>query len=68
MTVVALKYESKLKMFYATVYVTRVEEWYVEAGRAEEARELLSSGGGHRNHIGDCMHVEIERVEDEDGN
>ena len=51
-------------MFYATVQVTRVEEWCVEAESAEEARELLASSG-HRTHIGDCMHVEIERVEDE---
>jgi uncharacterized protein with PIN domain len=65
MAIAALKYEPKLKMFHATVHVTRVEEWCVEAESAEEARELLGSGGGHRTHIGDCMHVEIERVEDE---
>jgi hypothetical protein len=65
MAVPALKYEPQLKMFYATVHVTRVEEWCVEAESAEEARELLASGGGYRNHIGDCMHVEIERIEDE---
>jgi hypothetical protein len=52
-------------MFYATVHVTRAEEWCVEAESAEEARELLASGSGHRTQIGDCMHVEIERVEDE---
>ena len=65
MAIAALKYEPKLKMFYATVHVTRVEEWCVEAESAEEARELLASGSGHRTHIGDCMHVEIERIEDE---
>jgi hypothetical protein len=43
----SFKYEPKLKMFYATVHVTRVEEWCVEAESAEEARELLASGSGH---------------------
>jgi hypothetical protein len=65
MAIPALKYEPKLKMFYATVHVTRAEEWCVEAESAEEARELLASGSGHRTQIGDCMHVEIEHVEDE---
>jgi hypothetical protein len=61
MTVAALK--SKLKMYYATVHVTRVEEWGVEAEGEEEARELLASGGGLRTSIGDCVSVEVERVE-----
>jgi hypothetical protein len=64
MAIAALKYKPKLKTFYATVHVTRVQEWCVEAESAEEARELLASGGGHRSHIGDCVHLEIERVED----
>jgi len=61
MTVAALK--SKLKMYYGTVHVTRVEEWCVEAESEEEARELLASGGGLRTNIGDCVSVEVERVE-----
>ena len=65
MAIAALKYKPKLKMFHATVQVTRVEEWCVEAETAEEARELLASGCGHRTHIGECMHVEIERIQDE---
>ena len=48
MAIAALKYKPKLKTFYATVHVTRVEEWCVEAESAEEARELLASGRGHR--------------------
>jgi hypothetical protein len=64
MAIAALKYKPKLKTFYATVHVTRVEEWCVEAESAEEARELLASGRGHRMHIGDCVNLEIERVED----
>jgi hypothetical protein len=51
-------------MFHATVLVTRAEEWCVEAETAEEARELLVSGVGHRCHLGDCVALEVERVED----
>jgi hypothetical protein len=46
------------------MHVTRVEEWCVEAETAEEARELLAAGAGHRCHIGDCVYLEVERVED----
>ena len=64
MAVAALKPKPKLKMFHATMHVTRVEEWCVEAETREEARELLASGAGHRCNIGECLHVEVERVED----
>ena len=63
MAVAALKLKPKLKTFYATVHVTRVEEWCVEAESEEEARELLASGDGFRTSIGDCVTVEVERVE-----
>ncbi len=43
---------------------TRVEQWCVEAETAEEARELLAAGAGHRCEIGDCVNVEVEHVED----
>jgi hypothetical protein len=39
MAVAALKLKPELKIFYATVHVTRVEEWYVEA----EARRKRAS-------------------------
>ena len=64
MAVVALKKAPQLKMFYATVHVTRVEEWCVEAENAEEARELLAAGSGYRTHIGDCVNLDVERIED----
>lgn len=64
MAVAALKLKPKLKSFHATVHVTRAEEWCVEAETAEEARQLLASGQGHRCQIGDCLYVEVERVED----
>ncbi len=38
----------KRKTFHAAMLVTRAEEWCVEAETAEEARELLASGIGHR--------------------
>jgi hypothetical protein len=64
MAVAARKQESKLKTFHAAMLVTRAEEWCVEAETAEEARRLLAAGEGHRCHIGDCLHVQLERVED----
>jgi hypothetical protein len=64
MAVAAPKQKPKLRMFHATMHVTRVEEWCVEAATAEEARELLATGSGHRCHIGDCLNLQVERVED----
>ena len=63
MAVAALKLKPKLKTFYATVHVTRVEEWCVEAESEEGAGELLASGDAFRTSIGDCVSVEVGRVE-----
>jgi hypothetical protein len=65
MAAAALKLKPKLKTFHATILVTRVEEWCVEASCAEEARELLDSGAGYRCHLGECVHVDVESVETE---
>jgi hypothetical protein len=65
MAVAALKLKPKLKTFHATVLVTRVEEWCVEASSVEEARELLDSGAGYRCHLGDCVHIDVESLETE---
>lgn len=54
----------KLQTFYATVVVTRTEQWCVEAESAEEARALLAAGSGHRCHGGECLAIEVERIED----
>jgi len=54
-----------LKTFHATMHVTRLEEWCVEAATAEEARALLASGGGHRCHLGDRVHAEVDAILDE---
>jgi hypothetical protein len=63
MAMSALKPKPKLKTFHATVHVTRVEEWFVDAESAEEARQLLTAGEGHRSRIGECLNLDIERVE-----
>jgi len=55
--------KARLKTFHATMAVTRVEEWCVDAESPEEAKALLAAGEGHRCHIGDCLHVELERMD-----
>jgi hypothetical protein len=56
--------KARLKTFYASMVVTRLEEWCVEAATPEEARALLAAGQGHRCQLGDCVHVELEALED----
>ena len=67
MAVAALKrkLEPELKTYHATMLVTRAEEWCAEAESPEEARELLAAGLGHRCHLGDRLHFEVEGIEDE---
>jgi hypothetical protein len=62
MAVAALK--PKLKTFHATMHVTRAEEWCVEAESAEQARELLAAGEGHRCHLGDRLYVVVDSIID----
>lgn len=52
----------KLKTFYASLQVTRLEEWSVEAESADEARALLAQGRGERTRLGDCVHLEIQHL------
>jgi hypothetical protein len=54
----------KLKLFHATMQVTRAEQWCVEAETAEQARELFASGQGHRCDAGEYLHGELVRIED----
>lgn len=54
----------KLKTFHATVHVTRIEEWCVDATTAEEAQTLLEAGQGHRCTVGDRLHVDFQGVLD----
>ena len=58
------KPEPELKTYHATMLVTRTEEWCVEAESAEEARQLLASGQGHRCHLGERLQFEVESVDD----
>jgi hypothetical protein len=53
------------KIFHATVLVTRVEQWWVEAETAEAARELLAAGHGHHDALGERVHVEFEAMLDD---
>jgi hypothetical protein len=57
--------KKKLQLFHANLVVTRIEQWCVEAESAEEARELLTAGEGHRCHLGDRVHAEVQNVLDE---
>jgi hypothetical protein len=61
----ALATKQKLKTFHATMQVTRLEEWCVEAGTAEEARALLASGAGHRCHLGERIHADVHQMLEE---
>jgi hypothetical protein len=58
------KEKARLKTFHATMAVTRLEEWCVDAETPEEARALLAAGQGHRCHLGVCLHVQLEAMED----
>jgi hypothetical protein len=55
----------KLRMYHATMLVTRAEEWRVEAESAEEARALLAQGEGHRCHLGDRLQVQLDQLHHE---
>ena len=64
MAVAARKLKSCPVTYHATLLVTRIEEWCVEAETAEQARELLAAGQGYRCHIGDRVHAEVQQVQD----
>jgi hypothetical protein len=36
----------------------------IEADSVEQACELLAGGSGYRCHLGDCVNIEVERVEE----
>jgi hypothetical protein len=59
-----VKEKTGLKTFHATLTVTRLEEWCVDAETADEARALLAAGQGHRCHLGDCLHMELQELKD----
>jgi len=54
------------KTFHATLLVTRVEHWWIEADTADEARALFAAGEGHHDAFGERVHVELDAIlEDE---
>jgi hypothetical protein len=57
--------KTQTQLFHARMAVTRLEEWCVEAATAEEARELLAAGAGHRCTPGESIAVEFERLLEE---
>jgi len=61
----SLAEKMRLKTYHATLAVTRLEEWCVDAASPEEAKALLAAGQGYRCHLGDCLQVELETIEDE---
>jgi hypothetical protein len=62
MAMVRAATKRKRKVFHATMQVTRIEEWFIEADNAEEARTLLERGSGHRGQVGECVHFEIDKL------
>ncbi len=57
----------KLKTFHASLLVTRLEQWWVEAETVEEAQALLASGQGHHAALGERVHVELGGMFDDAG-
>lgn len=57
-----LEQRPRLKTFHATMLVTRVEQWWVEAESAEEAQALLAAGQGHHGSAGERVHVELDAM------
>ncbi|HEX9143223.1 MAG: hypothetical protein ACM35E_01065 [Deltaproteobacteria bacterium] len=57
--------KKKIKTFHATMLVTRAEEWCVDAASADEAKALLAAGQGHRCHLGDAVHIELDQLFDD---
>lgn len=56
--------KKKIQTFHAMMLVTRTEEWCVEATSADEAKALLAAGQGHRCHLGDAVHIELDQLFD----
>jgi hypothetical protein len=57
------KEKTPLKTYHATMEVTRVEEWCVDAETPEQAEALLAAGQGHRCNIGECLRIEVGKLE-----
>jgi hypothetical protein len=47
------------RTYHATMHVTRIEEWFVEADSPEEAQKLFETGQGERGHMGELVQIEF---------
>ena len=56
------KRKPRVKTYHATMLVTRLEEWCVDASSPEQAEALLAAGQGHRCHLGEVAHIELDRM------
>lgn len=61
----AVRPAARARLFHARMQVTRLEEWCVEAGSAEEARALFAAGAGHRCSPGESIQIEVEQLLDD---
>jgi hypothetical protein len=62
----AAAHKKKVKLFHASMLVTASRSGASRQSRLRKrARALLASGNGHRCHLGDCLHVEVEHFEDQ---
>jgi hypothetical protein len=61
----AVAAKNKARMYHASMHVTRLEEWCVEAESRQEAAALLAAGEGHRCSPGESLHVELHQLIDE---
>jgi hypothetical protein len=64
MAVSALKLKAPFSRLTTPPWVRASKRWCVEAQSAEEARELPAAGAGYRCEIGECVNLEVERVEE----
>ncbi|HEY7229292.1 MAG TPA: hypothetical protein VH558_02870 [Pseudolabrys sp.] len=51
------------RTYHATMLVTRVEEWCVDARSPEEAKALFEAGEGHRCSPGEICCLQLEDVD-----
>ncbi len=63
----AARKKNKTQTFHASMIVTRVEDWCVEAADLDEARALLQAGEGHRCASGELVWIELGQLRT-DGN
>jgi hypothetical protein len=55
------------QLYHATMHVTRIEEWFVEADSPEEAQKLFEAGQGERAHLGELVQIEFGELRESQG-